>query len=111
MSLGDVTSERFSELGQLFGAYLHQDYDVEHGSIEGAIRDYRDESSTQERGEALRQIDVLLDAFPNDDDLYAALRKLGFTFAPQRDGDTATGWLRRTRALIASPSEPPRPRA
>lgn len=110
MSLRDVSSERFPELGQLFGAYLHQDYDIEHGSVEDAIRDYRDESSSQERDEALRQIDVLLDAFPNDDDLYAALRKLGFTFAPQRDGETATAWLRRARTLIAAPTQPPRPR-
>jgi hypothetical protein len=90
-----------SELKTLFGAYLHQDYDLQFPSVAAAIRAYRDDASRAARERALAEIDSLLTGTNSDDELYRALRERGFGFFPPRDGETSAAWLRRTRALLA----------
>ena len=95
-----MESHERSELAQLFGAYLHQDYDLTYGSQAAAIRAFRDESTPTQRTAATREIDALLDGFRDDDALARELRTLGFGFYPPRDGETTADWLRRARAII-----------
>jgi len=102
-----MPSHEPSELAALFGAYLHQDFDLAYGSQAAAIRAYRDESTPAQVRAALGEIDALLDAFgcADDDALARELRALGFGFYPPRDGETTAQWLRRARAIIASRCE------
>lgn len=90
-----------SELGQMFRAYLHQDYDVEFGSVAAALQAYREDASPGERARALGEIDALLDRFRDDEALYAELRRLGFSLYPPHEGESVAGWLRRARASLA----------
>lgn len=87
-------------LTTLFRAYLHQDYDLSYGSVEAAIRAYRAQNPAEDVRRTVAEIDRLLRANANDDELYRELRKRGFIFYPPRDGETARAWLERARRIL-----------
>jgi hypothetical protein len=95
-----------TQLATLFRTYLHQDYDLSYPSVAAAIRAYRGQSAPRDVAHALEEIDALLNAKLNDDQLYRELRTQGFIFYPPRDGETARAWLLRARALLVDAEDP-----
>ena len=93
-------------LATLFRAYLHQDYDLSYPSVEAAIRAFRAHAPTSDVARAVAEIDALLSARLNDDQLYHELRARGFIFYPPRDGETARAWLTRARSVLVDAEDP-----
>jgi CdiI immunity protein len=104
---GQTPSDRWPELEQFFGAYLHQDYDID-GTVDQcvalAIAD-RDAAGLAEVEANLRE---LLAQEWREEQLYAALSDLGCDVAPYADDLTHSEWLeaicdRVARALTGGP--------
>ena len=87
-------------LARLFRTYLHQDYDLRYASVEDALRAFRREATAAERARVVAEIASLLASYPDDGDLYGALRERGFVFYPPRDGETTRAWLSRAREIL-----------
>lgn len=90
-------------LEKLLRGYLHQDYDLNYGSIDRALIAFRDDATEEENRRTIAEIDALLAAYPHDRELYEQLRSRGFIFYPPRDGETTRSWLQRARAALVQP--------
>jgi hypothetical protein len=77
----------------LLAGYLHEDFMIVHGSAWGAVEDYAHdqvEFAPQLHG----QIADLLEAFPSESSLEAAVSSLGLNYLPAADGWTSyRSWL------------------
>ena len=65
----EMAEERYQDLWQFLGCYLHQDWPVFHGSPEGAVDDAIQESSRKRREAAKTQLDEVVAAAEDDVDL------------------------------------------
>ncbi len=91
----------FPALFQLFGGYFHQDWRSDHTTPAAALGAFLDEAPAQAVGEAVAELDRLLDAGADDASLARLLRE-GFdcNYVPEHDGLTATGWLTAVRGRL-----------
>jgi hypothetical protein len=65
----EMAEQRYQDLWQFLGCYLHQDWPVFHGSPEGAVDDAIRESSRERCQAALTQLDQVVAAAEDDVDL------------------------------------------
>ena len=65
----ELAEERYQDLCQFLGCYLHQDWPVFHGSPEGAVDDAIRESSRERCQAAKSQLDEVVVAAEDDVDL------------------------------------------
>lgn len=91
----------YDELSQLFGGYLHQDFDLEHDSPDAAVRDYAT-SGPQDAVRAVRDIDALVAEGLPESRLREQVFKLGCDYYFVADGYTAYGWLAHVRDLLTT---------
>ena len=85
-------AERWPELVQFLGGYLHQDFDLDGTAqecIEHAIRERDDDS----RRRVLASLRELRAERPSEYDLALALRDLGMEYIPSIDGYTYGAWV------------------
>ena len=89
----DPNSPEWDDLGDLLGAYLHQDYDVVHGSPWSAIGAFRSENPTGAVSSASSAARRLAHEISDDDEGRRAVNKLGLDYYPPADGYTYRSWL------------------
>ncbi|WP_020145881.1 contact-dependent growth inhibition system immunity protein [Terracoccus sp. 273MFTsu3.1] len=90
------------QLEHLAGAYFHQDYDLESGSVDSVIDLFREEESEASVAELLSEIDRLLASRESD----RALRELwvvnwGASFDPVDGGHDMRNWLTAVRDRLS----------
>ncbi len=80
-----LSAARFPHLESFFSGYLHEDYVVDHGSPEGALRAWRLDASTKENqrlDEEARQLLLVADTLPFDQIAAFIRRDLGSAWKP-----------------------------
>jgi len=87
------------QLPQLFGGYLHQDWDLEASSIEEAVRNFMDREPKV--GRARDELKMLLSGSHTD----AELRRLvvdvwGSSYDPTLDGREIREWLHEVASIL-----------
>jgi deoxyxylulose-5-phosphate synthase len=82
----------FPSLARLFGAYLHQDWEVEFSSPWDAVRVFRKALSSNEVTNSIKEIAQLLML---DDPVLSSVvfGELGLGYWPQADGHELREWL------------------
>jgi hypothetical protein len=95
------SDREFPALYQLFGGYFHEDWKVEHGSPDAAVRAFIAEAPPEAITAASAELDRLLSSGFDD----AALTRLlddGFRcdYVPASDGIATSDWLARVRATL-----------
>lgn len=85
-----LSAVQFPQLESFFSGYLHEDFHVDYGSPEGALRAWRLSASTKESQQFDREVERLLDA----------ASKLPF--------DTVAAFVRRGLGSAWRPSDPAR---
>ena len=89
--------------GQLFGAYFHQDWDIDAEDWPDVIDQFRRDHTPEYCDETASEIDRLIDEPLNNDDLYQYMwRKLGCEYMPRPDlgGPDVREWLRRVAVAL-----------
>jgi len=99
-----ITPAQREKLRQFFGAYFHQDWDIEYGTPEqalsAAIRGHE-----SQREELSRFVGLFIEEHPDDEDLDQALwSDLGCEYLPSADGISSRAWLVDVAARLAPPS-------
>jgi CdiI immunity protein len=89
----DHRSPDWDELGNLLGAYLHQDAGDEFGDSWAAVRAYISDNSSSSIARARRQGARLLEIFRTDEEAERAMVKLGLDYYIPADGRTYRDWL------------------
>ena len=86
-------------LAQLFGAYLHQDWDLEFSSSWDAVHAFRASLATTDRERAVSELHVLLEL--EEGVLRTAVfEELGLGYWPEGDGVELREWLRLVAAEL-----------
>ena len=94
--------EEIEQLRQVFGAYFHQDWDLDAPDVDGVI----DQFIADQRGRAqLVQLAALVDAyadsFQNDSELARALiNELWCDYLPRTAGTTAREWMQHVATRL-----------
>ncbi|MFE5816710.1 contact-dependent growth inhibition system immunity protein [Streptomyces sp. NPDC056479] len=94
-------NERFPQLSQFLGAYLHQNYSEFYASPEDAIDEYVVEHDPQVRTQAAQEITELLTMVSSDQELHTATTALGLDLLPP-DGVSLQQWLELMRQKITA---------
>ena len=90
----------YENLSHLLGAYLHQDFDLDHGSPDDAVRAFA-AAAPDMAASALDEVaELLADAIP-EARLSALLHELGSYYRVEADGYTARTWLAHARDVLA----------
>lgn len=98
-----ITPDQKEKLRQFFGAYFHQDWDIEYGTPEqtlsAAIRGHE-----AQREELSRLVELFVEEHPDDEGLEQALwRDLGCEYLTSADGISSRAWLLDVAAKLAQP--------
>ncbi|MFI6008169.1 contact-dependent growth inhibition system immunity protein [Streptomyces sp. NPDC051243] len=93
-------NERFPQLSQFLGGYLHRNYSEFHASPEDAIDDYVSEVDLEDRTQAAQEITELLTMVSSDEELHTGTTELGLDLLPPQ-GMTLRQWLELIRQRIA----------
>lgn len=91
----------YEELAQLFGGYLHQDFDLEYGSPDAAVREYAT-VGPENAVRAVRDIDALVAEGLPEARLGERLFTLGCDYYFAAGGYSAYGWLAHVRDLLTA---------
>ena len=93
-----MESDEFQKLRHFFGAYFHQDWDLDADDEDDVIRAYVGHARLPEDVvELLHEIDRLLAFGLSDHDLLEALGVLGSDYYPS---GATNAWLRALRAKV-----------
>ncbi len=89
------------QLPQLFGGYLHQDWDLEASSIEDAVRHFMDREPEEYVLRARAELKMLLSGSHTE----AELRRLvvdvwGSSYDPTLDGRGMREWLHEVASIL-----------
>jgi hypothetical protein len=91
-------TERFPHLFQVFGGYLHQDFDLEYASPDEALsaagQEYHDVPA------AVSEIDRMLESGLDDRHLTDAVERLTAGYSPELDGWQIRPWLDHAREIL-----------
>lgn len=80
-------------LRNLFSAYFHQDWPLDHASPDAVIDDYRTGEAPVHVRQALQELEALLAQPLDDAALGARVHALGCEYDPTRDAVTWRAWL------------------
>ena len=92
---------KYPALARLFGAYLHQDYDLEDASAEAAVERFAREVDPDVRDRAKAELARLLKAARTETALQAVLDDLGCAHQPKGAKDPVRAWLTSLLPLLA----------
>ncbi|BEP16204.1 hypothetical protein acdb102_45150 [Acidothermaceae bacterium B102] len=105
----DQLRRAFPEALQLFGQF-GEDYDYEFDKDERvAIADYIDGNTFVQQG--IRELDALLERFPDNDAMRAALLDLGVNWTMWDQNDDWVPFVQRVRSWLIESLADPDPRA
>ncbi len=92
--------EKYPKIFNFFGSYLHQDYSVIYGSIEGTISAYVKDSSKQEILDTIQEIDAIMGDLDSQQLKYVMLNVFGCYCDPDVNGYTAESFLRKIQQQL-----------
>lgn len=93
--------EKTDSLAQLLGCYFHQDWPDEFDDDNAALDAMIKSESKEKIAEGVTEIDLLLGAGLNEDELRTTLiDRVGCYFEPASEGLNYTQWLRRVRNTL-----------
>ncbi|MGW2829134.1 contact-dependent growth inhibition system immunity protein [Streptomyces sp. NPDC001286] len=95
-------NERFPELGQLLGAYFHQNFSHFYRSRDEALDEYVSESLPEDLAQAAQELDELLAMVSSEQELHTAANALGLGLLPP-EGMSLRQWLETIRRRITAP--------
>ena len=93
-------SEAFPMVSTLLGAYLHQDFHFDHGSLDGAIDAYTETIDASERKRFAEEVSSLVSRYRGRE-LDRAIDAMGNHYDYQRAGVDASAWLARIAERVA----------
>jgi hypothetical protein len=96
-------AEAYPDLFQFLGGYLHQDFDLDGGTADDAVRQAIASTPAEARAAVAAQIDSLMTAHSDERSLEVAVNEL-CSYHPPGDGLTYRAWLRQVRACVSGPS-------
>nr|WP_275407841.1 contact-dependent growth inhibition system immunity protein [Streptomyces coelicoflavus] len=88
-------------MGQLLGAYFHQDFSYLYASREEALDEYIGEADSEGRVRAAQEIGELVETVSSDQELRTATSAVGLDLLPPR-GMSLREWLESIRRRIAA---------
>jgi CdiI immunity protein len=91
---------QFPNLSQVFGGYLHQDFDLDYESPDAALRAAAEGQGYEQVTGAIREIDHLLASEIGDADLMRMLERMTAGYSPELDGWGGRQWLRHARNVL-----------
>ena len=95
--------EEFPSLSTLFGAYLHQDWDIDYQTPENAVRSFAAAAGSQLVSQTRREIETLLEKPLTDSELATLItREFGASYDPCLDGHSPRAWLRDVAAILGA---------
>ncbi|MEV6998630.1 contact-dependent growth inhibition system immunity protein [Streptomyces sp. NPDC093982] len=94
-------NERFPQLSQFLGAYLHRNYAEFYASPEAAVDEYVVEAVPEDRAQAAQEITELLTMVASDQELHTATTALGLDLLPP-DETSLRQWLELIRRRITT---------
>ncbi len=98
-----MTSENaYPILSQLFGGYLHQDWDLDYPDVGAAVADFAADLSPDERAGVTGELMSFRRSGQGEAALEAAMRRLGLAYVYRRDFPTAEGWLTYIEDVVRS---------
>jgi hypothetical protein len=92
-------SDRYPELFQFLGAYLHQDWDLDAATADEAVERAIAETPRNLHPAVEHELDDLLASHPDDRSLRAAVADL-CDYLPSGDGMSDREWLMRVRTRL-----------
>ncbi|MFJ8538833.1 contact-dependent growth inhibition system immunity protein [Streptomyces sp. NPDC093591] len=98
-------NERFPQLSQFLGGYLHRNYSEFHARPEDAIDEYVTEVDPEDRTQAAQEITELLTMVSSDQELGTAATALGLDLLPP-EGMSLRQWLELIRRRITAGDQP-----
>lgn len=98
-------NERFPQLSQFLGGYLHRNYSEFHATPEDAIDEYVTEVDPEDRTQAAQEITELLTMVSSDQELDTATTALGLDLLPP-EGMSLRQWLELIRQRITAGAQP-----
>jgi hypothetical protein len=90
-------------LGQLVGAYLHQDWDIDYGSWSDAVDAYLQEAQPEAISEARRELTALISENPSEERIRDEMDQRGCSYYPPGDGTSYREWLDELGHKLALP--------
>lgn len=88
-----MSMNRFPEVAQFLGCYLHQDWNDEFPNWKAAVTAYLAGAVKEDVTKALQELDALASVVETTDDPEELLRQLGCYFDPTSEGMTVRAWL------------------
>jgi len=97
-----ITTDQRDKLRQFFGAYFHQDWDIEFGTPDQALSAFiRQQVERSALEELSRSIVTFVHEHPDDADLDEALfKELGCEYFPPGHGILTRAWLLSVAATL-----------
>ena len=91
----------YDSLTHLLSAYLHEDFELDHGSADDAVRAFA-AGAPDMAASAGEEIGLLLADDIPEEHLRALLDELGLCYRVEADGYTARTWLAHARDVLAA---------
>ena len=88
-----MLQEQYPELWMLFGAYFHQDWDLDDDTPDAVLRRYLQDVPGSSASAACGELDNLIRRWPAEADLEEIHRRLGSNLWPPGVGFTAREWF------------------
>lgn len=93
----------YPTLENLFAAYFHQDWAMEHATPDAVVDHYRRSEAPAQVAAARSDLERLLSRGYDEPALGRAVRDLGSEYDPTREGGTWQAWLERIGERLARP--------
>src|ERR1044072_4717104 len=93
-----MSQTRFHALGQLLGAYFHQDWTAMNSDAAAVVHEIVANNARAALSRAAAEIDELLQRLASEDELARVFYpELGIYYTPPADGISYSNWLRSVR--------------
>jgi len=97
-----MAESTYPKLAVLLGGYLHQDWSLEHKTLDEAIHSFAAEEPPATVAQARREIVAVLQLPLNDNELADLVTdRLGSSYDPRLDGLTTRDWLADVQRLLS----------
>jgi hypothetical protein len=89
-----MTKPTYPSLEHMFGAYLHQDFDLDYGTAEGAVAAFAAEASEERLAGARYELEMLIGQLGSKCNVGELLLRMGCCYNPCAEHPTEADWLK-----------------
>jgi CdiI immunity protein len=93
-------------LRNLFGAYLHQDFDLEYGTVWTAVEDFTSTNPVEWVAAARKELVEILEMKLDERSLEGLVERSGCAYYAPADGYTYSAWLVELEERLRTPAAP-----